>query len=935
MEEKAVEHKEIENLAQACRELIAKSERRHSENQDGEIELFYLPLSVHLLDCGSVMGLLFDHRLSSQEKALFRQETGSDEGSRKLFVLAGMTHDFGKATAAFQGMIHHSLSLPDPARFPVIQTVQSTVSHRHDFLGMLILLKLGFSQPFASVCGSHHGKTQAGMSSAEIRRMDKLYYEPLYGGRNPKYASCWQQIWEEMSSSVLAIVGIEDVSHIPKLSKEVLLVLSGWLSAGDRIASNSSWFPLLPLGQDFDPKEYGERVQAGWKKAEFPEKWRNADLLDQERVFQETFGFPPNTLQKEVISDALSVRKPGLMIIEAPMGMGKTEAALEAANIFSSRSGSGGVFIGLPTQATANGLLDRFLSWSTKEAGTVPAMFRLMHSASRMNESYIKLPTQPKIDGDNPDGTGNLFVHKWMQNNYLGLFSDFVIGTVDQILMSALDHRYVSLRQAAMAGKTIIIDEVHAYDEYMTEYLDSLLTWLGALHTPVILLSATLSSGRRTKLVEAYLKGEDPEKREVHLPTIKTSYPSVVWTDADQIFMNKAVVPVPESVIRIDKETSGSADQEHDLIVRLLKEKLEKGGNAGVVVNTVKEAQCLSEILKKAFPEFEILTVHSNMTMDDRKKAEQELISRLGKKSIEKKSIEKEQDHLIVVGTQVIEQSLDIDFDYMISQPAPVDLLLQRAGRLHRHSGRKRSLLLESPEFVVLDRKGGFYDPGSEAIYTPFLLERTMKILPDQIRLPQDVQPLIEEVYRRPELADLSDKERRDYEDLEKLKDRLRSLARLYTLDLTEEEVVPKGINGLMKNQAIRTESDAQASVRLIDPSLEVILIKEQDGMFVSPDHVPFPVEWIVGHRPKGLSENELERKRISITGLSSAELQRLRKELEEKRNESPLRSSILEYAKEDLILVLNDQGEADLGDLHLKYDPQLGLIKNRHSSDK
>ena len=119
---------------------------------------------------------------------------------------------------------------------------------------------------------------------------------------------------------------------------------------------------------------------------------------------------------------------------------------------------------------------------------------------------------------------------------------------------------------------------------------------------------------------------------------------------------------------------------------------MRKGGCAGIIVNTVKKAQRLAEVLRVELPGFEIVTFHAQFLMPDRAEKERSLLKRLGKGSGPA-----QRDRLIVIGTQVLEQSLDIDFDFLVTELCPMDLLLQRIGRLHRHTRLKAGAAAGGP----------------------------------------------------------------------------------------------------------------------------------------------------------------------------------------------------------------------------------------------
>ena len=170
-----------------------------------------------------------------------------------------------------------------------------------------------------------------------------------------------------------------------------------------------------------------------------------------------------------------------------------------------SRFGLGGVFFGLPTQATANGIFPRLLGWAdTQSEKTLPQAIKLAHGMAELNECYLRLQGRGVQLEEDAQEEHRVQVHQWFRGNKQVLLANFVIGTVDQLLLAALAQKHVMLRHLGLAGKVVIIDECHAYDTYMNCYLDRTLEWLGWYKVPVILLSATLPARRRTELVEAY-----------------------------------------------------------------------------------------------------------------------------------------------------------------------------------------------------------------------------------------------------------------------------------------------------------------------------------------------------------------------------------------------------------------------------------------------
>ena len=252
-------------------------------------------------------------------------------------------------------------------------------------------------------------------------------------------------------------------------------------------------------------EDYPARVDRAWEKLALPFPWEAQPGIADPQEFAVRFGFAPNAVQRAVLEAVDTAAEPGILILEAQMGVGKTEAALAAAEIMASRFGLGGVFFGLPTQATANGIFPRLLGWAdTQSEETLPQAIKLAHGMAELNECYLRLQGRGVQLEEDAQEEHQVQVHQWFRGNKQALLANFVIGTVDQLLLAALAQKHVMLRHLGLAGKVVIIDECHAYDTYMNCYLDRALEWLGWYKVPVILLSATLPARRRTELVEAY-----------------------------------------------------------------------------------------------------------------------------------------------------------------------------------------------------------------------------------------------------------------------------------------------------------------------------------------------------------------------------------------------------------------------------------------------
>ena len=502
----------------------------------------WLPLWMHARDTAGILRHLAQNWLPEAVRHTLGLE---EEILYKLVTFLGMSHDGGKMTVAFQSNILRQL----PEARERLQTqlvLPDTFLNRsatpHALASEAILLELGCPPGVASIVGAHHGKPQQdGLNDSIDEQLEN--HPDNYWGRGQE--AIWRAMWQEMLDNALQESGFSDVTELPTLTIPAELLLTGLLTMADWIASNTTYFPLIPVEETGRETDYPARVERAWERLNLTAPWESPYNSMDAGTFRQRFGFLPNSLQQAVLETADKISVPGLLIIEAQMGVGKTEAALAAAELFANRCQAGGLFFGLPTQATANGIFDRLRDWVETQSEDMVHSIRLAHGMAELNEDYRQLfpgraVTEEDADRRNDPESGVL-VHRWFQGNRQALLADFVIGTVDQLLMAALKQKHLMLRQLGLAGKVVVVDECHAYDTYMNCYLDRALTWLGRYQVPVILLSATLPARRRAELVNAYLGGQTAEGGW----QTSRGYPLLTWTDGGQVCQR--TVPLMEA----------------------------------------------------------------------------------------------------------------------------------------------------------------------------------------------------------------------------------------------------------------------------------------------------------------------------------------------------------------------------------------------------
>lgn len=857
----------------------------------------WLPFNVHAIDTEKIIEKLFNKWLSEAERLYIANELGASgdidnaEGvACRLCRFIALIHDIGKITPAFQCKITnnienhkdtlYSLGIKLPCREPE--------KSPHNLSGQYLLKEMGVNEEIAVIVGAHHGNCSDNVDNQES------YPYNLYGKNEEEWNNCRKK-WLDYA---LNKTGFNKIENLPTPNVKVQMLLCGLLIVSDWIASNTSYFPLLDAFQcsaDFD-----ERARNAWEKLGFTDCWNAENTFDFNEFFIARFGFPPNTVQEEVFRSISENPTPALYILEAPMGIGKTEAALSSAEILAARFGLGGLFFGLPTQATANGVFTRIHSWAEKLPDDAHSM-RLVHGMTELNEEYTEM-----FHGTAADSEDNCaIVHDWFNGRKQALLSDFVVGTIDQLLMASLIQRHVMLRHLGLAGKVVVIDECHAYDAYMNVYLDRTLAWLGAYKAPVLLLSATLPSQRRSELVQAY------RNERKCTPIESSAYPSLTHTSGEKTFVKEIKLDIPQKSIRVSRLPEQA-------LCETLSQKLSGGGCAAVIVNSVSYSQRLAEAVSAALPDFRVICFHSRFIAAERAEIENKLLSLLGKKSTEN-----DRNKVIIIGTQVLEQSLDLDFDYMITQLCPMDLLLQRSGRLHRHN-RVRPNKLNKPELSILIPS----DENMKSVYSEWILSRTEKKLPDILEMPDCIPQLVEMVYSEP-----TDEEKTDSSYM-KLANEIQTKTEKAKKYCINSSKLGSKRNNLLSDFLSADESyidtDAEAAVRDTDETIEVIaLVRNDENSCTDFSRTAiFNVNTTLEHSEERLIANQRLKLPPSFAKYHFREtLESLTPIPKGWRDSKLLRG--------ELLLILDENGEAELIEKRLRYTKERGLEELKEQNNE
>lgn len=700
------------------------------------------PLVLHLLDVAACADAILMREPASTRSRLAAALGMQWDGARPWLLLIIACHDLGKGCPGFQCK-WKNLSGLDAGPSPDTKI-------NHAFVSQIelreILLERGWPEDTADLVsdavGCHHGERA---SPTTIQTIEANPFGRTLG------KSEWQRARRAIFDALFRVFVPVDPPIKSTLSGPDFMLLAGLTSFADWIGSNESYFPFGTPEDCTDIVTWFNRRRAhNAEEALNQIGWLSRlPLTEIPRTFDAVFGLTPRPLQHAMVEVLAAINQPAILLVEAPMGEGKTEAALYAHLELQRRLGHRGLYVALPSKATGNAMFRRVLKFLHSQGGDRQLDLQLLHGSALLNDDFQNL--RPSGIYDAAKG-GEVRAAEWFTHKKRALLSEYGVGTIDQALLTILPVRHQFVRLWGLSNRVVVFDEIHAYDAYTGTLLIHLLRWLLALGASIVLLSATLPPQIRRQLAD--LVSQKLPEREAVYPRLSVfqsgeSVRQLSFDAARERRLSIRVQPVQADLVAIK-----AAFDAH----------LVDGGYALALTNTVQRAQDLyreygtGEFLKfdgvvvgkRLRDGTEIYLFHARFPADARQRREDVVLEIFGPPRPDNGRAGA--GRKILIATQVAEQSLDLDFDLIATDLAPIDLLLQRAGRLWRHSRGARPLA--QPVLIVA---GLQEDPPPSfgkplwwcAVYREDVLLRTRSLLRGKatLQLPDDIDTLVASVY--------------------------------------------------------------------------------------------------------------------------------------------------------------------------------------------
>lgn len=663
----------------------------------------------HMLETGIVTECLIDaDGMYRPVLSRLSEITGCDNNklSAKIVFICAI-HDIGKAHPIFQGRDAETLEI---LRRKNLNQASFDTRFRHEQYGANIFDRLSAedvdiknSDIISQIIRMHHQKEQKKNSDIDIIKID-----------DKEKAKKWRHIQKEIYDYIKNVFHFDNLNLINKnISKSELFVVQnailGIMITSDWIASNNYVFDNQPY-KNIDEFLKSRKLQAL--------KFLNNEGMIRQQIpvmqdFKSAFGFNGRPVQNDV-EKIVHKNDIKCMLIESDCGSGKTEAALYAAAVLGNRSGLSGIYMGLPTGVSAEAIQNRVDEFLTSHG---MRNTKLYTSKSMLLREPDKKPI-------------------WTDISRQRLLTSSAVGTVDQVMTVARLARFESVRMNGLASKVLIIDEIHAYDTYMLAVIRGLLMICGELGVPVIMLSATLPISTKKGLL-GVVGNRDME--------LHNGYPMISYVTKDgDVYEQVSNQYMPDKKISCKLLPILNNNDE---IARYAVDAVKDGGCECVIMNTVADAICVYDKIKeKKSDNCKIILYHSRMTINARDKKSREILKMCGKDRSERP------ERAIIVGTQVLEQSLDIDVDYMITAICPIDLLFQRIGRYHRHGDAgtiREHVVVANTVQVLIPATLSSYG-GTEYVYEKCYLDATIDAINEHnghLLIPSGMPDMINYVY--------------------------------------------------------------------------------------------------------------------------------------------------------------------------------------------
>lgn len=640
-------------------------------------------LAYHALDVAAV-GHVYLQRSPALLTWLAEQLGQTDLDATRAWVVFWLSlHDLGKFSISFQGQ-----------RADLVERLQGiapaalgAAGVRHDSLGMgfwkeqvwpKVVREIWFGDDaeysdgldfWARAVTGHHGQPPI----EHVSHMGR-HFNPRDVDAALDFAGAMRSLL--LPDQAAGVATALDAEAFELVSRELSWWLAGLAVLADWIGSNAEIFkyrstPELAL-QGYWQEALGLAAQALEQSEVLPSD------RQPERPFQQLFPSiqTPSPLQTWAASVALAPG-PQIHLLEDVTGAGKTEAAIMLAHRLMVLGCADGFFIGLPTMATANAMYERVAQVYGQLFPLVPSLV-LAHGRKTLVESFAASVVEPGHDENDErqlDESATRRCSRWLaDHNKRALLAPAGVGTIDQALLGALCSKHQSLRLLGLWRKVLIVDEVHACDAYMQRTLETLLEFHARAGGSTILLSATLTQHMKSSLLQAYGRGlgyRGPALGATAYPLATTWAPNNAPMAIEEPLATR---PDVRRTVLVHYASDPAAVLEH------ITAALAAGQCVAWIRNTVGDALAAYDEMAQRIPVEHILLFHARFALGDRLNREDAVLHAFGRDSGPQQRAGR-----LLIATQVAEQSLDIDADLVVTDLAPVDRLLQRAGRLRRH----------------------------------------------------------------------------------------------------------------------------------------------------------------------------------------------------------------------------------------------------------